>query len=107
MRTMIALRNVTKTFGARTAVDQVSLTVERGTTHVLPIVRNAYTGMITVDRQLLEIAGALGLSRWQRLTWIELPLASINIMAGVKTSAVLTVGTATLARSSAPAATGR
>lgn len=64
---------------------------------LLPIVRNAYTGMITVDRQLLEIAGALGLSRWQRLTWVELPLASINIMAGVKTSAVLTVGTATLA----------
>lgn len=64
---------------------------------LLPIVRNVYTGLISIDPQLLEVAGALGLSGWQRLAWIELPLASINIMAGVKTSAVLTVGTATLA----------
>jgi osmoprotectant transport system permease protein len=64
---------------------------------LLPIVRGAYTGLITLDRQLMEIAGVLGLSAWQRLVKIELPLASVAIMAGIKTSAVVTVGTATLA----------
>ena len=64
---------------------------------LLPIVRGAYTGLITLDRQLLEIAGVLGLTARQRLVRIELPLASVAIMAGIKTSAVVTVGTATLA----------
>lgn len=64
---------------------------------LLPIVRNTYTGLVSLDVQLLEIAGVLGLSGFQRLWRIELPLASRSIMAGIKTSAVLTVGTATLA----------
>ncbi|MGH6689182.1 MAG: glycine betaine ABC transporter substrate-binding protein [Gammaproteobacteria bacterium] len=64
---------------------------------LLPIVRGAYTGLISLDRQLLEIAGVLGLTAWQRLIRIELPLASVAIMSGIKTSAVVTVGTATLA----------
>lgn len=64
---------------------------------LLPIVRGAYTGLITLDRQLIEIAGVLGLSAGQRLVRIELPLASVAIMSGIKTSAVVTVGTATLA----------
>ncbi len=64
---------------------------------LLPIVRNTYTGIISLDRQLLEIAGVLGLNAWQRLWRIELPLASLSITAGIKTSAVYTVGTATLA----------
>ena len=64
---------------------------------LLPIVRNTYTGLIGLDRQLLEIAGVLGLSRGQRLVRIELPLASLHILSGIKTSAIWTVGTATLA----------
>jgi osmoprotectant transport system permease protein len=64
---------------------------------LLPIVRGAYTGLITLDGQLVEMAGVLGLRAWQRLVRIELPLASVAIMAGIKTSAVVTVGTATLA----------
>src|SRR2546429_9413515 len=43
------------------------------------------------------MAAVMQLGRWQRLAWIELPRASVTIMAGIKTSAVLTVGTATLA----------
>src|SRR5438309_8037468 len=43
------------------------------------------------------MAAVMQLGRWQRLAWIELPLASISIMAGIKTAAVMTVGTATLA----------
>ena len=64
---------------------------------LLPIARSTYAGMIGIDRQLLEIAFVLNLGRLRRLFRIELPLASISIMAGIKTSAVLTVGTATLA----------
>ena len=64
---------------------------------LLPIVRNTYTGMIGLDRQLLEIARVIGLNPWQTLRRIEVPLASLSILSGVKTSAVITVGTATLA----------
>src|ERR1700675_4361622 len=65
---------------------------------LLPIVRSTYAGMVGIDRHLLEIAFVLGLGRLERLVRIELPLASISIMAGIKTSAVMTVGTATLDR---------
>ena len=64
---------------------------------LLPIVRNTYAGMISIDRQLLEISEVLGLGQRRRLLRIELPLASVSIMAGIKTAAVMTVGTATLA----------
>ena len=64
---------------------------------LLPIVRGTFTGLVTLDRQLLEIAGVLGLDGWRRLARIDLPLASVSIMAGIRTSAILTVGTATLA----------
>src|SRR5437660_1103477 len=64
---------------------------------LLPIVRNTYAGVTSLDRQLVDMAAVMQLGRWQRLAWIELPLASVTIMAGIKTAAVLTVGTATLA----------
>jgi osmoprotectant transport system permease protein len=64
---------------------------------LLPIVRNTYTGLIGLDRGIIEVSDVLGLDRWQRLTRIELPLASLSMMAGIKTAAVTTVGTATLA----------
>jgi osmoprotectant transport system permease protein len=64
---------------------------------LLPIVRGTYTGLATLDRQLVEIADVLGLTGWRRLARIDLPLASVNVLAGVKTAAIWTVGTATLA----------
>jgi osmoprotectant transport system permease protein len=64
---------------------------------LLPIVRNTWAGLTGLDPQLVEMTAVLGLSGWQRLAWVELPLASVTILAGIKTSAVLTVGTATLA----------
>ena len=64
---------------------------------LLPIVRNTHAGISTLDPRLVEMTTVLGLRSWRRLAWIELPLASVTIMAGVKTAAVLTVGTATLA----------
>jgi len=64
---------------------------------LLPIVRNTYAGLVSLDPQLVDMAAVLGLDGWKRLAWIELPLASVTILAGIQTSAVLTVGTATLA----------
>lgn len=64
---------------------------------LLPIARNTYAGLTAIDRTLQEIAGVLRLGPLRRLLRIELPLAAIPIMAGIKTAAVTTVGTATLA----------
>jgi osmoprotectant transport system permease protein len=64
---------------------------------LLPITRNTHTGIVGVPRGLLHAGTALGLSPRQVLTKVEMPLALPVIMAGVKTSAVINVGTATIA----------
>jgi osmoprotectant transport system substrate-binding protein/osmoprotectant transport system permease protein len=64
---------------------------------LLPIVRNTATGLQDIPRSLRESAIALGLSARARLWQIYLPIASRSILAGIKTSAVINVGTATLA----------
>jgi osmoprotectant transport system permease protein len=63
---------------------------------LLPIVRNTYTGLSEISPPIRESALALGLSPGARLRLIELPLASRSILAGIKTSAVINVGFATL-----------
>lgn len=63
---------------------------------LLPIVRNTLTGLRDIAPPLLETATALGLPPRAVLTRVELPLASRAILAGIKTSAIITVGTATL-----------
>ena len=63
---------------------------------LLPIVRNTHAGLRGIPGPLLESAEALGLPGRARLRLVELPLASPSILAGVKTSAVLNIGTATL-----------
>lgn len=64
---------------------------------LLPIARNTYTGLTTISPDLMRSADALGLPPWAKLRRISLPLASPMILAGVKTSAVINVGTATIA----------
>ena len=64
---------------------------------LLPIVRNTASGLQDIPRSLRESAVALGLSPFTRLWEIYLPMASRSILSGVKTSAVINVGTATLA----------
>jgi osmoprotectant transport system substrate-binding protein/osmoprotectant transport system permease protein len=64
---------------------------------LLPIVRNTASGLQDIPRALRESAIALGLSPIKRLWQIYLPMASRSILAGIKTSAVINVGTATLA----------
>ncbi len=63
---------------------------------LLPIVRNTVTGLRDIPPSLRESAEGLGLSPWARLWRVELPLASRSILAGVRTAAVINVGTATL-----------
>lgn len=64
---------------------------------LLPITRNTVAGLDAIPPALRESAAALGLGRWAQLFRVELPLASRTILAGIRTSAVISVGTATLA----------
>jgi len=64
---------------------------------LLPIVRNTHSGLADIAPPLQESARALGLPSGARLRLIELPLASRSILGGIKTSAVINVGTATIA----------
>jgi osmoprotectant transport system permease protein len=64
---------------------------------LLPIVRNTASGLQDIPRSLRESAVALGLSSFTRLWEIYLPMASRSILSGIKTSAVINIGTATLA----------
>lgn len=64
---------------------------------LLPIVRNTATGLQDIPRSLRESAVALGLTPIARLWKIYLPIASRSILSGIKTSAVINIGTATLA----------
>ena len=64
---------------------------------LLPILRNSYAGMRNIDPAVIEAARGLGMTRWQIIRKIELPLARPVIMAGIRISAVVTVGTAELA----------
>src|SRR5690625_5095629 len=64
---------------------------------LLPILRNVYTGIKEVDPALKEAATGMGMSSFRRLTKVELPIATPVIMAGIRTSMVLIVGTTTIA----------
>lgn len=64
---------------------------------LLPIIRNTYTGIDGVDPALIDVANALGMTGWQRLRKVELPLAASVILAGLRTATVICVGVATIA----------
>jgi osmoprotectant transport system permease protein len=63
---------------------------------LLPIVRNTYTGVKTVDPAMIEAARAMGMTSPQILFRIELPLSIPIMMAGIRTSTIICVGVATL-----------
>ncbi|HEY2389730.1 MAG TPA: ABC transporter permease [Candidatus Angelobacter sp.] len=64
---------------------------------LLPVVRNTYVGIVGVDAPVREAAIGMGLTSWQLLWQVELPLASNVIVAGIRTATVITVGVATIA----------
>jgi osmoprotectant transport system permease protein len=77
--------------GATTAI--VALVVYA----LLPIVRNTYTGIAGVDPAVREAGRGMGMTDWQLLTQVELPLGGAVILAGVRVATVVSVGTATIA----------
>ena len=64
---------------------------------LLPIVRNTYTGIAGVDPAVREAGRGMGMTDWQLLTQVELPLGFGVILAGVRVATVVSVGTATIA----------
>ncbi len=63
---------------------------------LLPILENAITGLINLPLATMEAARGIGLSRWQSLTRVEIPLALPVILTGIRLSVVIALGTATI-----------
>lgn len=80
-------------FGIGTLPAVIALTLYA----LLPIIRNTYTGIMEVDKSLIEAGRGMGMTRSQILWQVELPLSRNVIMAGLRTATVLTIGVATLA----------
>lgn len=59
---------------------------------LLPIVKNTYTGMRQVDAGILDVGKGMGMTQWQRLYLVELPLSISVIMAGIRNALVLAIG---------------
>ena len=64
---------------------------------LLPIARNTLAGLSGVPQEVKEAARGMGMTEWQILAQVEIPLSLPVVMSGIKTSAVLTAGTAALA----------
>lgn len=77
--------------GKRTAVVALVLYA------LLPILRNTMTGILAVDPAVRESAVAMGMTDWEMLWQVEVPLAARTILAGIRIATVTTVGTATIA----------
>jgi osmoprotectant transport system permease protein len=88
---VLAATGVLSPFGFSPAV--IALTLYA----ILPILRNAVTGLRGVDAAAIEAARGMGMSPWQIMRLVQLPLAAPVIAAGVRTATVWTVGAATLA----------
>jgi osmoprotectant transport system permease protein len=78
-------------FGTTTAI--IALVVAS----FLPVLTNTVVGLRQVDSALIDVARGMGLSAWQTLLRVELPLAVPVMVAGIRVALVLNVGTATLA----------
>ncbi len=64
---------------------------------LLPILRNTFVGIVSVDPAVSDSAIAMGMTEGQLLRQVQLPLAARTILAGIRVAAVTTIGTATIA----------
>lgn len=64
---------------------------------LLPIVRNTYTGIVGIDPAIKEAALGMGMTDWELLALVELPLGAPFILAGVRIATVTAIGVATIA----------
>ncbi|MCP3740479.1 ABC transporter permease [Rossellomorea sp. BNER] len=102
---VISLANIIQTIPALAMLAVLMLVMGLGTNTVvfslflyslLPIIKNTYTGIRSVDHTLLDSGKAMGMTKFQVLRMVELPLAMSVIMAGLRTALVITIGIATI-----------
>jgi osmoprotectant transport system permease protein len=77
--------------GARTAIIALALYA------LLPVIRNTVTGILGIDPKVREAAVAMGMTDWQVLRMVELPLSAPVILTGIRVAVVIAVGVATVA----------
>ncbi|CAN5586871.1 glycine betaine ABC transporter substrate-binding protein [soil metagenome] len=77
--------------GAKTAIIALALYA------LLPVIRNTVTGILGVDKKVREAAVAMGMTDWQVLKMVELPLALPVMLTGIRVAVVISVGVATIA----------
>jgi osmoprotectant transport system permease protein len=87
---MLAVLMLAMGLGANTVVMSLFLY------SLLPIIRNTYTGIRSVDSSILEAGRAMGMTGAQRLFMVELPLSLSDIMAGLRTALIIAIGIATI-----------
>ncbi|WP_088808960.1 MULTISPECIES: ABC transporter permease [Listeria] len=102
---VIQIANIIQTIPALAMLAVLMLIMGLGTNTVvlslflyslLPILKNTYTGIQNVDGALLESGKAMGMTKWQVLRMIELPLALSVIMAGIRNALVIAIGVAAI-----------
>ncbi|PAF20544.1 amino acid ABC transporter permease [Terribacillus saccharophilus] len=102
---VISFVNVIQTVPALALLAVLMLVMGLGTNTVilalflyslLPIIKNTYTGILGVDKTLKEAGNAMGMTRFQILRMVELPLSLSVIMAGLRTALVIAIGIATI-----------
>lgn len=64
---------------------------------LLPILRNTYVALSSIEPGIQEAARGIGMTRWQRMRLVELPMAVPVILGGVRTAVVMNIGVATIA----------
>src|SRR5215218_1668811 len=77
--------------GSRTAITALALYA------LLPVIRNTVTGILGIDPKISEAATAMGMTGWERLKMVELPLAMPVMLTGIRIAVVICVGVATVA----------
>ncbi|MBC1543909.1 ABC transporter permease [Listeria sp. FSL L7-0233] len=102
---VIQIANIIQTIPALALLAVLMLIMGLGTNTVvlslflyslLPILKNTYTGIRNVDGALLESGKAMGMTKWQVLRLIEMPLALSVIMAGIRNALVIAIGVAAI-----------
>ncbi|EAF5049298.1 ABC transporter permease [Listeria monocytogenes] len=102
---VIQIANIIQTIPALAMLAVLMLIMGLGTNTVvlslflyslLPILKNTYTGIRNVDGALLESGKSMGMTKWQVLRLIEMPLALSVIMAGIRNALVIAIGVAAI-----------
>ncbi|GER67574.1 carnitine transport permease OpuCD [Weizmannia acidilactici] len=102
---ILAIANIIQTIPSLAMLSMLMLVMGLGTNTVvlslflyslLPILKNTYTGITSVDQFLLESGKAMGMTKFQILRMVELPLALSVIMAGLRTALVIAIGIAAM-----------